>query len=252
PMTENLELRPSDVLHGQVWRVLTYAFLHSTSGLLHLVFNMLFLWWFGTDVEDIYGPREFLALYLIAAVLGGLAYIFSYLAGMGSNLPCVGASGAVMAVMVLCALHYPSRVILLFFLIPVPIWLFVVFEVAQDAFGFLTGNTGGTAVAVHLGGAAFGFVYYKMQWRMLNLLPDLRAWTRRLSRPRLRVYREEEPPVRTPAPVAASRELQTDEQLEAKLDAVLAKVARHGRGSLSESEQQILMRASEIYKKRRQ
>src|SRR5262249_30392603 len=107
PMTENLELRPSDVLHGQVWRVLTYAFLHSTSGLLHLVFNMLFLWWFGTDVEDIYGPREFLALYLIAAVLGGLAYIFSYLAGMGSNLPCVGASGAVMAVMVLCALHYP-------------------------------------------------------------------------------------------------------------------------------------------------
>src|SRR5262249_16345150 len=62
------------VLQGQVWRVLTYAFLHSPWGVWHILLNMLCLWWFGTDVEDLYGPREFLAIYLVSAVLGGVVY----------------------------------------------------------------------------------------------------------------------------------------------------------------------------------
>src|SRR5262245_52489730 len=53
--TELFVLDVGDVLNGQVWRLLTYAFLHSESQLVHILFNMLFLWWFGSDVEDIYG-----------------------------------------------------------------------------------------------------------------------------------------------------------------------------------------------------
>src|SRR5437868_1902085 len=163
PFTDALVLDVEQVLQGQVWRLLTYAFLHVpvTAGIpMHILFNMLFLWWFGSDVEDIYGPREFLAIYLLSAFLGGVAFVLTATLPGGGNL-ALGASGAITAVMVLCALHYPTRIILLFFILPVPIWLFVVFEVAQDTLGFLSGNPGRTAVTIHLAGALFAFIYYK-------------------------------------------------------------------------------------------
>jgi membrane associated rhomboid family serine protease len=250
--TEALWLDPSAVLHGQVWRLLTYSFLHA--GILHILFNMLFLWWFGNEVEDLYGPKEFLAYYLISAVLGGIA--FQLWALRDPHAVCLGASGAVTAVMVLYALHYPSR-IMYFWFIPMPVWMFVAIQVGMDVFGFLGSMKGvhsTTAVTVHLAGAAFGFAYYKLHWRVLNWLPDLSSWRRNQARRRtkLRVYREEEP-VRTPVAVAAPPQssVDLDEQLEAKLDAVLQKVSQSGRDSLTESERQILVRASEIYKKRR-
>src|SRR5207244_2633661 len=52
PVTDGLLLDTQKVLHGEVWRLLTYAFLHDPTVWQHIVFNMLFLWWFGTDVED--------------------------------------------------------------------------------------------------------------------------------------------------------------------------------------------------------
>src|SRR5437016_6274991 len=73
--TDALILDVQAVLHGEVWRLLTYAFLHTTASLWHIVFNMLLLYYFGRDVEDWYGPREFLAVYLVAAVLGGGAFL---------------------------------------------------------------------------------------------------------------------------------------------------------------------------------
>jgi membrane associated rhomboid family serine protease len=254
-LAQRPEFEPG-VLQGQVWRLLTYSFLHSPTSLWHILINMLFLWWFGTDVEDHYGHREFLVFYLLSAALGGVGFVLVQMAGWGGLVPCVGASGAVTAVMVLCALHYPNRIILLFFVIPCPLWLLVILQVAQDAFGFLSGNSGGTAVSVHLTGAAFAYAYHRFHWRLTSALPDLRSWwrgvRRQRARPRLRVYREEEPvtPVHAtpPAPHATAA---ADEQLEAQVDAVLAKVAQHGRDSLTESEREILLRASEIYKRRR-
>jgi membrane associated rhomboid family serine protease len=236
------------VLHGQVWRLLTYAFLHDPGSLWHIVFNMLFLWWFGSDVETIYGPREFLAMYLMSAIVGGIAFLLQGMA-TGAAHTCLGASGAVTAVMVLCALHYPSKIIYLSFLIPVPIWAFVIIQVAQDLYGLIGGAAGHTAVAVHLGGAAFAFTYYKRHWRLMSLWAQFREWQQQLGRPRLRVYRETPPPPRE-VPVAAPTATDPDE-LEAQVDAVLAKVARSGKSSLTESERQILMHASEVYKRRR-
>jgi hypothetical protein len=215
---------------------------------------MLFLWWFGSEVEDLYGPKEFVAFYLVSAVLGGIAY--QLWAMLGDPVPCLGASGAVTAVMVVYAFHYPTRIIYFWFM-PIPIWLFVAIEVGMDMFGFVRSVQGvhsTTAFTVHLAGAAFAFGYYKFNWRVMNWLPDLSSWRRNQARRRtkLRVYREEEP-VRTPVAVGAppTPSLDLDEQLEAKLDAVLQKVSQSGRESLTESERQILVRASEIYKKRR-
>jgi membrane associated rhomboid family serine protease len=259
PVTDALVLDTTKVLHGQVWRLVTYAFLHDpgvgtnrSSFWTHIVFNMWALWMFGGMVEDRLGRGEFLAFYLAAAVAGGLAFVIGAQAGLNST-HCLGASGAVMAVTILCACYYPTMTVSLFFFLPMPIWVMAILLVAIDGFGLLGGGTERVAFAAHLGGAAFAFVYYRLHWHLTGSLPSLRAWKLRGARPRLRVYHagedEDTPePAHMTAPVASA---DVDEQLEAKLDAVLEKVARTGQASLTDSEKQILLRASEIYKKRR-
>ncbi len=238
---------PSAVWSGEVWRLLTYAFLHEPTGLpWHILFNMLFLWWFGKDMEDLYGSREFLAFYLVSAVLGGAAFVGWETISHQAH-PCIGASGAVTAVMVLYALHYPRHQIWVWGILPVSIWLFVAFQVGMDFLTFMGGRQTTTAVTVHLAGAAFGFLYHQGHWRLLNLWPNLRL--RQRARPNLRVYREEADA--SPESHEPSAPRDADEQLEAKVDAVLEKVARYGQGSLTEAERQILVRASEVYRRRR-
>src|SRR6185437_13627154 len=95
----------------------------------------------------------------------------------------------------------------------------------------------------------FGYVYYRRNWRLINWIPELRAWRRRLFRPRLRVYREEE--VRAPVGVPAATAPAEDEQLEAKMDAILEKISRVGKENLTESERELLLRASEAIRRRR-
>src|SRR5438067_895432 len=68
PVTDALILKPEAVVHGEVWRLLTYAFLHSVETPWHILFNMVFLWWMGHELEEMYVSREFLTLYLVSAV----------------------------------------------------------------------------------------------------------------------------------------------------------------------------------------
>lgn len=245
--TDLFAINTEAILHGQVWRLLTGAFLHS-AGWQHIVFNMLIVWWFGSEVEGIYGAREFLAFYVTAAVVASAAFVAGdVLAGKHST--AIGASGAATAVMVLFALHFPNRMILFFGIIPVPALLLVAIYVALDAFGAIGGRPGEhIAFTAHLGGAAFGCLYYKFHWRITNLWPGGWSVSFRRPRPKLRVYSGEAEG--EPVPVGPPR-TPPDSQLEAELDAVLEKVARHGKSSLTEREQQVLMRASEIYRNRR-
>jgi membrane associated rhomboid family serine protease len=252
PVTEALVVKTDAVLHGQVWRLLTGAFVHSAAW-MHILFNMLILWWAGSEVEGIYGPREFLAFYLTAAVVSSCAFVaWDVLLGSGHSA-MYGASGAVNACLLLFALHFPTRTVLLFFVFPVPVLVLAVVYVLLDAFGALGYRPGeNIAFAAHLGGALFGFLYYKLHWRITTLLPWRRLLTIGRPHPRLRVYRgdtqsREVQPVS--APGGPRPDVETN--MEAELDAVLAKVARHGKSSLSEREQQVLMRASEIYRNRR-
>lgn len=248
--TNAFEFQPSAILQGQVWRLVTYAFLHSTESILHIVFNMLIFWMVGREIESIYGPREFLAFYLVAALIGGLAQLFAgwmipQLAG-----PMLGASGAVTAVLVLFAMHFPTRVFYFMLVIPMPVIALVALSVLIDILGLVSGQAKGVAVACHLGGAAFGFVYHKLDWRITRFwprMPDLKKMTRR--QPRLRVFRGDESD--EPVGVHASNRPAPDSQLEAELDSVLEKVSRFGKSSLTDRERQILMRASEIYRNKR-
>lgn len=257
-VTDWFILDSAKVMEGQIWRVLTYAFLHSTeSFFMHLLFNMLFLWWFGSDVEQLYGQKEFLVIYLTSAVLGGLAYVIWRLV-MGGNNPCLGASGAVSTMLILCALHFPRRVIHMYFFFPMPIWLFAVFNLAKDAYFMLHelqgGGSSGVAVQVHIAGAVFAVAYYQWQGSLTGLMGAMMWWrNRRPARSRLKLF---EPEDDQPEPVAVSaksppQQVAADEHLEAKLDAVLEKIATKGKESLTEQEQEILKKAAEMYKRRR-
>jgi membrane associated rhomboid family serine protease len=251
-VTEWLILDVNEVRHGQVWRLLTYAFLHDMKfPFLHLIFNMLFLWWFGSDVEQLYGSKEFLAIYLVSAFLGGVAYEIWGLTQLVA-VPCLGASGAVTTMLILCALHFPRRVIYMFAILPMPIWLFAVFNVLMDVAGFLGVGDRSVAFCVHLAGAGFAVAYYKWQGSIVGTLSEFMWWKKPRARVRLKLFnpdpeREEAVAVSAnSAPQAAA-----DEYLEAKLDAVLEKIARSGKESLTNQEQEILRKAAEMYKRRR-
>jgi membrane associated rhomboid family serine protease len=252
PFTNALILDGNAVLHGQVWRLLTGAFLHSTQSFLHIIFNMLLLWWFGRHVEDHLGSREFLAFYLVSAVVGNLIFMATASVGLHGDR-ALGASGAVTAVLVLSACYNPRQVILLFFVIPIPIWGFVIFMVAKDTFTLLGKVNNGIGAAAHLGGAAFGFVYYSQGWRLLGPWFAKGSSRRRRSKPRLRVYREDDEPP-TPVSVAAASSPVEDKEgrdLVAQMDAILEKISRVGKDKLTDSERELLLRASEVFKRRR-
>jgi membrane associated rhomboid family serine protease len=243
---------PRLVLGGEVWRLLTSHFLHG--GLLHLAFNMLVLYWAGTRMEGHYGSREFLVFYLAAALFIGLVRFTVQMVGLAPMALALGSSGPVTAVLVLFAFHYPRQQVLLFFVIPMPVWMLVVVYVAMDALGAFGIGDRGVGYVAHLAGALFGLLYYQWGGRLTDLLPGWPSRTRR-ARPRLRVVPPD--PEEAPEPVGAAVEVppraaeSADESFEAKVDRVLEKVSKYGQESLTPEEREILFRASELYKKKR-
>jgi membrane associated rhomboid family serine protease len=252
-----LQLNVDKVLEGEVWRIATYALVHHPMAIFHVVFTALFLIWIGHKVEDLYGTKEYLAFFVLTTLLGGITYTAVTLFMPAPAPPLVGPSGAVTAILILFALHYPTW--RFFFL---PIWVIVVGYAFMDVAGLAVGSANPAAVAVHLAGAAFAYVYHTYTLRVLNWLPSgwgSRKQARRQPRPKLRVQQEKPQPepaaAVTSAGAGASKAVGSgsgvDEHLEAKLDEVLEKVARFGKESLTEPEREILLKASEIYKKRR-
>jgi len=206
-----------DRLH--VWQIFTYMFLHSPRHLLHIFMNMLFLYWFGTEVERLLGRRRFLFLYLGSGVAGGLSYAMTqYLFGI--RIPAIGASAAVMGVLVVYAFHYPSRIILLFFVIPMTIKWFVLMIVGVDLVYSITTYADGVAHTAHLGGALFGFLYHRLAPRF--------AWFFDRLEDR---HRE--------------REAKRRSENEQRMDEILAKIGREGFDSLTRAERDFLRKQSE-------
>ena len=251
---------PRAILKGEVWRLVTPIFLHG--GIFHLACNMLVLYWAGSRLEDRYGSREFLLFYLISGTFANTVYLLMQVAGVTEPALSLGASGSVMAVFVLFACHHPREQILLMGIVPMRVWLLLVLYLGFDIMGALGDrNTRGVAYFVHLAGALFGFVYYRINWRLASLLPGSRRRPRERDTPRLRVLPAEphgpdDIEQDTPEPVGAAveappRASEAEEALEVKLDRVLEKVSKYGQESLTPEERAILFRASEVYKKRR-
>jgi membrane associated rhomboid family serine protease len=141
----------------QVWQLLTYGFLHGS--LTHLLFNMLALYMFGSEVERLLGPSHFLQYYL-ACVVGAAVAQLVVMGNMNlPPLPTVGASGGVFGLLLAFGMAYPQRrIMLLFPPIPMPAWLFVTLYGLLELYLGVTGSGVGVAHFAHLGGMAAGYV----------------------------------------------------------------------------------------------
>jgi membrane associated rhomboid family serine protease len=174
-----LGLVPARFLHGWIFQAITYAFLHG--GFSHFLLNMLTLWMFGSEMERLWGGARYLRYYTICTL--GAALCTVALDWKGVN-PTIGASGAIMGLMVAYAVAFPNRTLLLYFVIPVQAKWLVLGLLAMQVLFYKSYVGSGIAVVAHLGGALFGYLTLKRVWRVREFFQELR-W--KLKRRRFRV-----------------------------------------------------------------
>jgi membrane associated rhomboid family serine protease len=162
-----LALVPSLVVRGAIWQLITYSFLHV--GISHILFNMLWLWWFGAQLEMDWGPRKFCEFYFFCVAGAGLTTVaisYTHIAGVQPFIPTEGASGGVFGILMAFGMLYGEQQIWLF---PIPFSIKAKYFVAGIAFFTLVGaimaarprHGESVAYVAHLGGLLFGFLYVK-------------------------------------------------------------------------------------------
>ena len=140
------------------WQILTYGFMHSTSSLAHIFFNMFGLWMFGSDLERLMGSKRFLIYFITCVVGAGLVQLAVALI-QGGVYPTVGASGGLFGILLAYGLAFPNRTVMLLFPpIPMKARTFVIVFGAFELFMGLSGGAPGVANFAHLGGMLFGFL----------------------------------------------------------------------------------------------
>jgi membrane associated rhomboid family serine protease len=214
-----------------VYPFFTYVFPHSTYNPLHIILNMLMLWWLGQELESRLGKTRYLTLFFGAAVFGALAHLAFTLAlreARGGML--MGASGGVFALIFFIARETPSRPFFFYFVqIPARVlaFLLLVLEVWPLLFGRFDAD--GVAHACHLAGAAYGFVWQRHPFDAFAALDRARG-----------VLRER----------AAERTAANESADDAEMDRLLRKIHDQGMPSLTASERRFLEERSRALKRR--
>ncbi|WP_437184992.1 rhomboid family intramembrane serine protease [Planctomicrobium sp. SH668] len=239
----------------QLWRLVTFDFLHDASSALpfHLLFNMLLLYVAGSRVEAKYGSREFLALYLISGVSAALLFLLWNVI-TGSDSTAIGASGSVVAIMIVYAMNWPREVWNIWGILPIPVYIIAIIAVVTDVLPMLQ-ELGGQVVlsraahAAHIGGMIFGYLYVRYQWEITSFLGDWNGKSlRRMfqSRPKLKVHI---PDGDSNSDLDADGGVQ--ETNEEKLDRLLMKISEQSEASLTSEERQFLADTSRRFRNRR-
>jgi len=156
-LTYWLGLIPAEVL-VRPWTPFTYMFLHG--GVMHILFNMLGLFFFGPRLEERLGGRGFLGLYFVSGLSGAALSILT------PHALIIGASGAVFGVLVGFAYYWPRAQIYIWGILPVQARVLVVAFIALSLWAAFSGNSGGVAHFAHLGGCAGGFLFLKARERL--------------------------------------------------------------------------------------
>jgi membrane associated rhomboid family serine protease len=226
------------ILNHRIWQLFTYMFLHF--GWMHIIFNLLGLWMFAGDLENLWGTARFVRYYIITGIGAGLciALLNAYMA-LSQHFPLssvsvtVGASGAIFALFLAYGMTWPNREVLLFFVLPIKIKYVLIFFGVFSFFATmdsLRDNTNSISHIAHLGGILFGFVI-------------LQIWSRRkahkiglLSKLIKRHHLNRKKKV-------------IDSRIKAKemIDDLLEKIAREGISSLTDKEKKDLEWARKNY-----
>lgn len=213
-----LGLVPASVLgEGYLWQLVTYMFLHGN--FLHILFNMLFLWMMGSELERYWGSREFLKYYLITGTGAGLINV---LVQPSSTIPTIGASGAIFGLIIAFALTFPERELLLYFVIRIKAKHFAVLVGLLELLALLLMPGAPIARFAHLGGLLVGFVYLRRD-RIIGMI------SKRASGVQDRL-----------ADAADRRELERRIRIQEEINRILDKINSEGIHTLTERERRFL------------
>jgi membrane associated rhomboid family serine protease len=244
PFTEWFDLTARGILRGQLWRLVTFDFLHSPRDPWHIIINLFVLYIAGQKLLSNHTQKEFLLFYLASGLAAGVSFLlWSLLRGDQGHV--VGASGSVAAVLLLYAMYWPRDRWLIFYIIPVPVIALVLLSIALDLHPVLyelgTGQRrDNVAHVAHLGGMLFAFLYYRFGWRLEPYVADfsLKNTSKLFKRqPKLRVHRP------------AFEE--SNDEMQQRMDELLEKISREGEASLTSSERDTLNRISRELRRRR-
>ncbi len=232
------------VLASQPWSPLTYMFLHTN--FLHILFNMLWLYWFGKIFLERLSSSNFVSVYILGGLVGALFYIlafnsFSVFQPMALNSYALGASASVMAIVFAITFLIPEYKVYLVFLGEVKLKYIALFSIVLDLISIPVGNAGGHIA--HLGGALFGFVfiyYYKKGILITKWMET--AWEKLIdstqSKPKMKVtYRKT-----GHTDIDYNTRKVSD---QAKVDAILDRISRSGYASLSKEEKEFLFKSGQ-------
>ncbi|MBK7886982.1 MAG: rhomboid family intramembrane serine protease [Bacteroidetes bacterium] len=234
---------PADLsaLLRQPWTFLTYMFLHT--GLLHILFNMLILFWTGRLFTEYLGNAKLWATYVAGALVGALAYVISFnllpaFDGTVSSSYLMGASAGVIAVLVAVATLLPDYVVHLLIFGAVRLKYVAIFSIVLYFISIPLGNAGGHIA--HLGGALFGYLMIVQ----LRKGRDLTAWLTGLSTMKLRSKPVKMTVVKSGRGRYNSDDLHEGIASQELVDRILDKINKSGFDSLSKEEKEILYKAS--------
>lgn len=224
-------LIPQKVFQGQIWRIASYAFVHDPRSFFHIAFNMLGLWMFGKEIEYMWGNRKFFEFYFFTAIFAG---IFSLLTVFFSSayINIIGASGALMALLVVYAYYFPNRQLLFFFVFPMKVKTAVIVYAVISIFG-TSSSIGGISHITHLGGLVAGFLWIAIGDKFDLAIRSIAAFFQNNSTKKNVDYEsyDFEKPRKT--------NLRAEE-----VDKILDKINRYGIQSLTAEERKILQDAS--------
>lgn len=222
------------------WTLFTYMFLHFD--FLHILFNLLWLYWMGQIFLEYFNPAKLLTLYLLGGLAGGVFYILGYnlfpvFAESLGGARLLGASASVIAIVTALAMHAPNHTIHLLFIGPLRIKYIALISVLLYVIGISSTNAGGNLA--HLGGAFWGVVYILQLRRGFDQskgISWLSGWLKRLftPKPKVRVT------YRKPANDLEYNRMKNQEQ--ERMNEILEKISKSGYGSLSKEEKEILFR----------
>ena len=220
---------PLMMVKGWVWQPLTYLFIHDS--FLHIFFNMLFLWMFGTELERLWGTKNFLRYYFITGVGAGICI---FLFKLGTNTVTLGASGAVLAVILAYGLQFPNRIVLLYFVIPIKVKYLVIIIIAFEFIATLSVAADTVSHIGHLSGMVIGFVYLKRGF----MTRALARWLKR--RLEQKMWEKQQ------------KLKQEEEKIHIDVDELLDKINKIGLENLSREERKRLDEASRFLRDKSQ
>ncbi len=232
------------VLVRRPWTVITYMFLHE--GFLHILFNLLWLYWFGTVFIHELGAKKLLSTYLLGGLAGGLLFVLFYnlfpvFNQVKEGAIALGASASVMAVVVAVATYRPERKMHMMFIGPVKIGYIALAMFVVTSLLEFSDNTGGKIA--HIGGALIGFLfaYYYRQGKDImrgfdRMMDHIATWFKP-AKPNMKVTHKR------PANDLEYNKQKREEQKE--VDEILEKISKGGYDSLTSREKELLFKMSD-------